>query len=161
MLLRSCGLQTTRDSSISRGIIPPSFANLPVTQSEGAERRQAPGCSGTRCCRRAPHEARARPRADSSRRPRSRGTLASRRSTAAVFWPRARLRDTFGRCLTRRCPPDSRAAFAGPARSGGWAVLPGRLPGVVVTSQPAGRRIPLRLTARLRKTPSVSGTRLT
>jgi hypothetical protein len=33
-----------------------------------------------------------------------RGTLASRRSTAAVFWPRAHLGKAFGRCLSRRCP---------------------------------------------------------
>jgi hypothetical protein len=81
----------------------------------------------------------------SFRNPRSRGTLASRRSTAAVFWPRARQGVAFGRCLTRRCPMASAGAFARSARSGGWAVLLGRLPGARLRAVHAGRRIPLRL----------------
>ena len=43
-----CGLRTVHASSFSRVTRPPSFANLPLTPSEGAERRQALGCSGTR-----------------------------------------------------------------------------------------------------------------
>ena len=99
-----CGLRIAQAASFSRGNI---LRGLPIpsphrTREASADRR--PGAAAPVVYGRAPHEARARPRADSSRRPRSRGTLASRRSTAAVFWPRAHLSDAFGRCLSRRCP---------------------------------------------------------
>jgi hypothetical protein len=42
-------------------------------------------------------------------------------------------------------PWSDMGAFARPARSGGWAVLLGRLPGARLRAVHAGRRIPLRL----------------
>ena len=119
---------------------------LSLSTTREAERRQALGCSRHPCCGRATHEARARPRADQLTQSARRGTLASRRSTAAVFWPRARQGEAFGRW------PDaagvlkaSAGAFARSARSGGRAVSLGRLPGARLRAAHAGRRIPLRL----------------
>jgi hypothetical protein len=81
----------------------------------------------------------------SFRNPRSRGTLASRRSTAAIYWPRARLGNSFRRCLRGGVLRPHQAAFAGPARSDGRAVSLGRLPGARLRVAHAGGRIPLRL----------------
>jgi hypothetical protein len=88
----------------------PEVCLFPPHTHEGAERRQALGCSGTR--RQTSNvglQALARrlafPRRPSFRSLRSRGTLASRRSTAAIVWPRARLGEAFGRC--------TRAALSG------------------------------------------------
>jgi len=50
------------------------------------------------------------------------------------------------------------AAFAGPARSGGRAVLPGRLPGVCMHAQTRGTPHPVLLMQCLAKAPSADGT---
>jgi hypothetical protein len=123
----------------------------PTHQSEGMERRQALGCLRGTLLRASDVGPQARnvapcvPAQISSRRPRSRGTLASRRSIAAVFWPQTRLGENLRTVHMSGALRSRIGAFARPARSGGRTVLPGRLPGVVVASQPAGRRIPLRL----------------
>jgi hypothetical protein len=134
----------------SRGAYASEVCQFPPTQREGAERRQALGCSGTR--RRAsnagPQGEIARPcipSPTSFRSQRIRGMLASRRSTAGGFlapsppWRNLWALHMSGALQSRM------GAFARSARSGGWAVLPGRLPGARLRAVHAGRRIPLRL----------------
>src|SRR5262249_14624882 len=125
---------------------PPSFANLPTQKVREAERRQALGClRGTRS--RASHVG---PQGEIAR-PCVPAQLAYASHAPGDARLSALHRDGFlapgppGETIGHWRPRCRVAAFAGPARSGGRAVSPGRLPGVVVTSQPAGRRIPLRL----------------
>jgi hypothetical protein len=151
-------------SSFSRGICPPRFANFPLTKKREAERRQALGCIGTlgraTQARRARSLALASPRRVAFTVSARRGTLASRRSTAAVYWrlsPPGLL--PFGRCLSRRCPTRfHQTAFAGPARSGGRAVSLKCLPGDCVHAQPRGTPHPVLLQQCLAKAPSADGT---
>src|SRR5262249_2618490 len=121
---------------------------LPIVPlaKEGAERRQALGClrgTRSRASNVGPQGEIARPCVPAQ--PAYASHAAGGRSPLGApprrfVGPRPAWRN--GRAFALRCRV---AAFAGPARSGGRAVLAGRLPGVVVTSQPAGRRIPLRL----------------
>jgi hypothetical protein len=77
--------------------MPSELCLFPSHQMREAERRQALGCIGTRL-ERASNVGPRVPARISFRNPRSRGTLASRRSTAAIYWPRARLGHSLGRC---------------------------------------------------------------
>jgi hypothetical protein len=115
-------------SSFSRGKILRALPILPSRNMREAERRQALGCSGT--LKRARAQARRRfnaapciPRR-SAYAVRAPGMLASRRSTAAIYWPPSppwpHLRALHMSGALRR----SMGAFARSARSGGRAVLP-------------------------------------
>ena len=134
-----CSRQRSSTHHRSREACAPRGLRIhPSHKMREAERRQAPLCE---------RASNAGPRvpARSAFAVHARGTLASRRSTAAVFWPRARQGVAFGRCLTRRCPLAPAGAFTRSARSGGWAVSLGRLPGARLRAVHARRRIPLRL----------------
>ena len=133
-------LRIAHASSFSRGKSPPSFAMFPrANEGSGAP-------TGARVLARHPSRAsnvgpqgeiaRASRPAQTAYAVRAPGTPASRRSTAAIYWLRARLGDAFGRCLARRCPRLRMGAFARSARSGGRAVLPGRLPGAWLRASP-------------------------
>ena len=129
-----------------------ALRGLPVSlaQHEGAERRQALGClRGTRSrASNAGPQARSVapcvPSQTSLRSPRIRGTLASRRSTAAIYWRPTRLGEALKRCTVGGALELHVAHSRVPL-----VVAEGRCrrapPGGVVTSQPAGRRIPFRL----------------
>jgi hypothetical protein len=86
-----------------------------------------------------------RPRADSSRRPRAGGRSPLGAPPRRFFGPEPALAIPSDVAYRGGVLKLRDAAFAGPARSGGRAVSLRRLPGVVGTNQPAGRRIPLRL----------------
>jgi len=124
----------THAFSFSRGSAPPRLAIVPLTQGEGAERRKALGCSGTR--RRASDVG---PRA-LARRP------ASQRGCSPLGAPLRRLLAPSPPWRNRRTVHMSGAlrshigAFARSARSGGRAGFPGSLPSVCCINRPAGRR---------------------
>ena len=92
--------------------IAPELCQFPLKQNEGrsADRRSgaaarlaADGTLG-RANDVGPQVAAATLRpAQTAHAVRAPGTLASRRSTAAICWLRTRLGDPFGRCLARRC----------------------------------------------------------
>jgi hypothetical protein len=83
-----------------------------------------------------------------------RGTLASRRSTAAVFWPQARLGKAFGRCLARRCPSRLTMLHSQvPLVVAGGRCRSGASRALACMHQLAGRRIPSHLGDASRKHP--------
>ena len=106
--LRMTGIERASGKQIRAIVLarrnPPSFANVPLMKEgsgapTGARVRRHPLLCADHS--RGPH---ASPRRVAFTVSARRGTLASRRSTAAVFWPQARLGKAFGRCLARRCP---------------------------------------------------------
>ena len=141
----ACGRRDANVIVLARQNVPRAMPGSSSTKVEGAERRQALGClRGTRS-ERARDARPARPRADQLSQSARRGTLASRRSTAAVFWPRARQDKTFGRW------PDAagvrwlrRVHSHDPLVVAEGGVLR-HLPGARLRAVHAGRRIPLRL----------------
>ena len=148
--------QSKHASSFSRGISSPRFALFPSSREgsgapTGAWVQRHPFVSG-------PVRRPARPRAGRLSPSARRGTLASRRSTAAIYWPRARLGDAFGRCRRGGVLRPHQTAFAGPARSSGRTVSLGRLPGVCLHEETRGTPHPALLKQCLAKAPSADGT---
>ena len=148
---------------LARHFIPPSFAILPLAQSEGAERRQALGClRGTlrgpvTQARRRGIARVLRPRADRLRSPRAGDARLSALHGGGLLAP-TRLGDPFGRCTVSGALRSRIAAFARSARSGGRAVSPDASRGSWLRASPqdAASRSD---SGSSPETPSVSGTR--
>jgi len=141
-------LRSEHTSSFSRVVRPPSFANSSLTPREGAERRQALGCSGTR--RRASDagpQASAdalHPTQTSLRRLRLRGCsplgAPPRRFVGPV--PRGMKQEGFTVCELHSASKTRVNALIASARSGGGRVS-GASRELACICKHAGRRIPL------------------
>jgi hypothetical protein len=158
-LMAQPGLRRPRTHHRSReAMAPPRFANSP-RDNEGAERRQALGCSGTR--RRtsnvgpqvlAKHLA---SRADHLRSPRAGDARLSALHRGDFLAPSPPWRNL--RALHMSGALRSRIGeFTRPARSGGRAVLPGSLPGAWLRASPQDAD-PIPTLARLRRRPRRTG----